>query len=182
MAIGVGSSLTDVCFEVCTALDRAGFNAVLTGGSAASVYAPSVYQSRDADFVITLRGTRGGDALSQLGYERRDDIYHHRVNPFTLDFPRGPLAIGEDLVTDWDTLRRGGQVLYILSRTDCVRDRLLWFYVYTDRSALAAAIGVAESGSIDREAIREWSSREGYEGQCDYFFSNLRGLHQPSSG
>jgi hypothetical protein len=175
MPIGAGSSLADVCFEVCTELDRAGITAVLTGGSAATVYAPAVYQSRDADFVITLRRTGGSAALSRLGYEERGGIYHHRTNRFTLEFPRGPLAIGDDLVSDWDTLRQDDRVLYILTRTDCVRDRLLWFYVYNDRSALSAAIGVAESGVIDRAAIRDWSSREGYAEQCAYFFSNFKG-------
>jgi hypothetical protein len=35
--------LVDVAFEVCTALDVAGYVAVLTGGSAATYYVPSQY-------------------------------------------------------------------------------------------------------------------------------------------
>ena len=74
----------------------------------------------------------------------------------------------------WDTLHRGDQVLHILTRTDCERDRLMWFYTDNDRSALTAAIGVAESCRINRGAIRQWSAREGYEEQCDYFFSSVK--------
>jgi hypothetical protein len=49
------STLTDVAFIVCTALERAGEPAVLCGGSAATFYAPEKYESRDLDFVLHLR-------------------------------------------------------------------------------------------------------------------------------
>ena len=42
-----------------------------------------------------------------------------------------------------------------------VRDRLASFYFFSDRSALAAAVGVARSGPIDLPTIRQWSSKEG---------------------
>lgn len=173
MPIDGSSTLEDVCFEVCTALELAGIVAVLTGGSAATIYAPAVYQSRDADFVITLHADGGAGVLSRLGYVERGGIYEHPHSRYTIDFPRGPLAIGNDLITAWNTLRRGGQSLHILSRTDCVRDRLMWFYVYNDRSALAAALGVAASGAIDERLIRRWSEREGFEKQCGAFFAAL---------
>lgn len=55
------SSLVDVAFAVGTALERAGITAVLTGGSAATFYAPDAYQSSDLDFLITLPRTGGMD-------------------------------------------------------------------------------------------------------------------------
>lgn len=174
MSIGVRSTLSDVCFEVCTALDGIGIIAVLTGGSAATVYAPTVYQSRDADFILTMHGSGGVEVLSRLGYVERGGTYEHSQNQFSLEFPRGPLAIGDDLLTSWDSIHRGSQVLHIFTRTDCVRDRLMWFYMDNDRSALKAAIGVAESGSVDLDAISKWSRREGFAAQCDYFFSKVK--------
>ncbi|SRR5579875_706512 len=173
MAIVAKSSLEDVCFEVCTALLGAGITAVLTGGSAATIYAPTVYQSRDADFIITTHATGGAEVLAKLGYVNRNGTYTHPVSRYTLEFPRGPLAVGNDLITEWQTLHRDDQALHILSRTDCVRDRLLWFYVYNDRSALSAALGVAQSGVIEYEAIQQWSAREGYKERCAQFFEKL---------
>jgi hypothetical protein len=72
------STLAEVAFAVCTALERSGFRAVLTGGSAATYYAPEAYQSGDLDFVITLRGKEGEKALASLGFERKGDFYRHR--------------------------------------------------------------------------------------------------------
>jgi hypothetical protein len=174
MAITTQSSLADVCFEVCTALDRAGITAVLTGGSAATFYAPQAYQSRDADFILTMRADGGAKVLADLGYSEHGGTYKHAENIYTVEFPRGPLAVGDDLIGTWETVRRKRQLLHVLSRTDCVRDRLMWFYSSNDRSALQAAVGVAGSGSINRGLIRDWSIREGFEKECGYFFAQIR--------
>ena len=98
----------------------------------------------------------------------------HNQNQYTLEFPRGPLAIGNELVTSWESLRREGQILHLLSRTDSVRDRLLWFYVHNDRSALSAAVGVAESSVIDADEIRRWSAEIGFEKESKSFFSSVK--------
>lgn len=124
--IGPNTSLPDVAFAVCTALHRAGFTVVLTGGSAATFYAPAAYQSKDLDFVITLKGTGGEPALRSIGFERKGDFYVHEKSPFSIDFPPGPLGIGEDLITSWLTVRRDDEILHVLSSTDsCETDWLL---------------------------------------------------------
>jgi hypothetical protein len=174
VAITAQSSLTDVCFDVCTALDRAGYTVVLTGGSAATFYAPDAYQSRDADFIITVRGDGGAKVLANLGYTQRGGTYEHPENPYALEFPRGPLAVGDDLIDTWETMRRKNRILHILSRTDCVRDRLVWFYAHNDLSSLRAAIGVAASGPVNRDLIAQWSLREGFQKECDRFFAQIR--------
>ncbi|MGA8473580.1 MAG: hypothetical protein WB681_00805 [Candidatus Cybelea sp.] len=161
--ITADSSLEDVCFAVCTALHRSGTVAVLTGGSAATYYAPASCQSRDADFVVKFSMDRAhaADAIRDLGYRELGGTYHHETNPFTIEFPPGPLAIGDELVRSYDTIQRDDEALHVLSRTDCVRDRLASFYFFTDRSALAAAIAVARSGSVDFSKIERWSIKEG---------------------
>lgn len=162
MAINRQSTLPDVCFAVCSALDRAGTTVVLTGGSAATVYAPTVYQSGDADFVITMHADdHGAEILANLGYRRKGQTYEHEDNPYTLEFPRGPLAVGDDLISSWETLRRDDEILHILSRTDSVRDRLMWFYLDDDR------------GPVDLAKIRNWSVREGFPDRFEDFFSRL---------
>lgn len=170
------SSLEDVCFAVCTALQNTGTTAVLTGGSAATYYVPEAYQSQDADFVITFgSGSAGaGDAMRGLGYTEIAGVYSHQKNVFTVEFPPGPLAVGEDLVESYDTVRRDGEILHVLSRTDCVRDRLASFYFFSDRSALAAAVAVARSGTIDISAIRRWSEREGEASRFAEFLEYLQ--------
>ena len=104
------SSLEDVCFAVSDALRAHGMEAVLTGGSAAALYAP----------------------------------------------------VAGDYVRQTATLTRGESTLRILTRTDCVRDRLAHFYHWNDYTALDAAVWVAAASpdEIDMALLLEWTRRE----------------------
>jgi hypothetical protein len=178
LTIRKSSSLADVAFAVCTILKESEITGVLTGGSAATFYAPDVYQSRDLDFVITIATARGrkqaGAALIGLGYHLSGQTYIHASNPFTVEFPPGPLAIGDDLVVKWNTVKRRAEILHVLTPTDSVRDRLLWFYLQpTDRSSLRAAIGVAKRKDVDFREIARWSRREGFDVRFQEFEAAL---------
>ncbi len=99
--------------------------------------------------------------MLELGYSEFGGTYAHKDNPYTIEFPPGPLAVGRHLITKHATIRRGDELLHILSRTDCIRDRLASFYFFADRSALAAAVAVAQTGAVDLHAIERWSVEEG---------------------
>ena len=114
------SSLADVAVAVGDALRRAGIRAVLTGGACANLYSGGVYESLDADFVLgTPCATEDLDrALATLGFRRDRDRYVHADVSFFVEFPRGPLGIGEDfrIRPVWRT-RRAARTL-ALSATD----------------------------------------------------------------
>ena len=59
MSIRSTTSLRELAFIVCTALDRKGATAVLTGGGAATIYSAEAYKSRDLDFVLSFGGEVG---------------------------------------------------------------------------------------------------------------------------
>jgi hypothetical protein len=174
------STLEDVAFEVCTTLAKRGLKVVLVGGSAATFYAPAAYQSYDADFIALFAADRTSqtevtDGMQSLGYSIKDNLFVHSSNPFTVEFPKGPLAIGGTAVTMFDTIKRGGQVLNILTPTDCVRDRLAKYYFWDDFSGLSAAIAVTGThrAHVNVEQIREWSKAEGEGEKFEHFLSQL---------
>lgn len=164
-----------MAFSACTALNRAGYTTVLTGGSAATFYAPAAYQSKDIDFVITLWGKAGEEALASVGFKRKGDFYLHAKSPFSLEFPPGPLAIGEDLVTNWSTIKRKRELLHVLSPTDACRDRLASYLFWNDFSGLEQAIAVqrARSKEVDLKSVRAWCRREGHAQKYELFASRL---------
>lgn len=71
------STLIDVCFEVSAILDLHGVPGVLTGGSAAAVYAPGVYASLDADYIRESHILRRGDACLRI--LKRTDCVRDRL-------------------------------------------------------------------------------------------------------
>lgn len=176
MNLSKESTLSDVCFAVCTALHQAGTTAVLVGGSAATYYAPARYQSRDADFVITMvRDTaETAKALRNVGFTESGGIYRHPETDYTVEFPPGPLSIGSALIATYETVRRGVEILHVISRTDTVRDRLAAFYHWKDRSSLRTALDVASSGPIDLDVIERWSTEENAIEQFREFAQRLR--------
>lgn len=168
------STLEDVCFEVSTALDRHSIIGVLTGGSAATVYASGAYGSLDADFVLTSYPDRERleKALADVGYHPCPvpGMYEHQKSRFTLDFPKGPLAVGGDYIHETTTLERGNLRLRIITATDCVRDRLAGFYYWNDYTSLNAAVEVtrAHRDRIDFAGLHEWTARESGPPPADY--------------
>ena len=127
--------------------------------------------------MITLRGPGGADVLHQLGYRRTADFYVHSGSPFPLEFPPGPLMVGDDLIDRWDTIRRADQVLYVLSATDSCRDRLAAFMFWNDFSALEQALAVchARRPKIDFALIRDWCRRAGHIEKFNLFLGRAGG-------
>lgn len=176
--ITANSTLVDVAFAVSTALTEAGVNAVLTGGSAATFYAPHAYQSDDLDFVITLWGDGGTEALGTLGYTETRGFYRHCVSPYPVEFPKGPLMIGDDYVDTWATHHRGNESLNVLSPTDCCRDRLAAFLFWDDFAGLTQALAVAQAqqDDFDLDSVRDWCERERASKKFEIFASRLADL------
>ena len=164
-----------------TALAEVGVTAVLTGGSAATFYAPHAYQSDDLDFVITMRGDGdGARALKTLGYEETRGFYRHSVSSFPVEFPKGPLMIGDDYIDAWATHRRGDEVLHVLTPTDCCRDRLAAFLFWDDFSRLGQALAVAHAqrDAIAMELVRAWCERERALPKFNIFAARLASLSE----
>lgn len=157
------------------ALRRAGIRGVLTGGACASLYTGGAYQSVDVDFVLS--GSPPPEvldrALASLGFKRDRDRYIHPLVPFFVEFPGGPLGIGEDFEIRpvWRS-RRSAKTL-ALSPTDACRDRLAAFYHWNDRQSLSVAVAIAAGNRISLRKVRDWSRSEGYPRGYSVFLAEL---------
>jgi hypothetical protein len=169
------SSLAEMAILVGDALRRAGVRAVLTGGACANVYAAGAHVSHDADFVLpeSTEAVLLDRALGELGFRRERDHYVHPRTPFIVEFPPGPLGIGEDFGIRPVWLRRRGRRSLALSATDSCRDRLAAFYHWADRQSLAVAVQIAVRHRVAMARIREWSRSEGHEQAYDEFVREL---------
>jgi hypothetical protein len=78
-----------------------------------------------------------------------------------LEFPPGPLSVGEEPIKEIITLNFSTGELRIISPTDCVKDRLTAYYHWGDRQGLEQAILVAKDNKIDLDEVERWSRGEG---------------------
>jgi len=169
------STLSTVAVAVGEALERHGIRAVLTGGACASFYAGGAYTSVDADFVLTARVTQKSldEAMGSIGFARRGDRYVHADLRFFVEFPRGPLAIGEDVAIRPVRAGRGRARAWMLSATDACRDRLAAFYHWEDRQSLSVAVAIARRNPVSMSIIRRWSLKENAEESWKEFVDEL---------
>lgn len=101
-------------------------------------------------------------------------MFIHPDSHFTVEFPKGPLAIGAEVVSTFDTVREGDQTLHIVSPTDVVRDRLNKYAAWDDFSALRAAVGVVLEQKVDLAKVRAFMHREGQGVFRERFDESLR--------
>ncbi|HRK22629.1 MAG TPA: hypothetical protein PLX06_12510 [Fimbriimonadaceae bacterium] len=177
MTIDTNTSLEELAFIVGTALEQAKQTAVLSGGGAAQIYAPNDYRSRDLDFVLSFfsSDSKSRAVLEELGLKRMGRNMVHPTCPFTVEFPPGPLSVGDDTLTVWDTLKRDALVLNIITPTDSVRDRLAAYLHWNDLGSLESALAVAraQKDRIDLVLIEDWCRREGGEARFEIFRKRL---------
>jgi ABC-type transport system substrate-binding protein len=146
-------------------LRQSDINVVLTGGSGVSIYTDNRYQSYDLDFIETRFAGRKKIAvvLTNLGFQEKGRYFTHPDTPFFIEFPAGPLAIGDEAVHEIADIEFPTGISRLLSPIDCVKDRLAHYYHWKDRQCLEQAIMVAATANVDLKEIERWSRHEGME-------------------
>lgn len=129
---------------VCAHLRRKGIEVILSGGACAAIYSNHQYVSMDLDLVNARFAKRRliHEAMEELGFQERSRYFVHPDTEYLVEFPPAPLAVGEEPVQRIDELTLETGSLRILSPTDCVKDRLTWFYHSEDRNACSRRYGL----------------------------------------
>jgi hypothetical protein len=148
---------------VCSHLDRYGIRVALSGGAVVSIYASGHYVSMDLDFIDLLHTTRQKlkTVLREIGFEEKKRYFVSEETEYFIEFPAGPLAVGNEPVKKLAELQFETGKLCLLSPTDCVKDRLSAFYHWGDRQCLQQAVWVAQMKPIDWIEVERWSRQEG---------------------
>ena len=161
--------------HVQTHLYDRGIDVVLSGGAVVAIYTSGKYVSDDLDFVNRYAAERGSIKLvmEQLGFRETGRHFEHSETEFFVEFPPGPLSFGEEHTIDIAEMETETGLLRIISPTDCVKDRLAWFYHSGDRQCLSQAIMVSKDRTIDLEDIRNWSEGGGKLGEFEKIAARL---------
>lgn len=167
--IDESTSLLAVAGAVSSVLRRHGIEAVLTGGAVVSIYSRNAYQTHDLDFVTIGLAKDVASAMRDLGFERKGRHWAHPASEWYVEFPSGPLSIGDSVEVPVATKRTPRGVLKLLPPTECVMDRLAAFFHWNDRQSLDQAVLVAKKQQVDLGRIRTWSRREGMSAKLAEF-------------
>jgi hypothetical protein len=160
---------------LCDHLRKKGFDPVLTGGSVVTIYSANKYVSLDLDFV-ERRGIKTGklkEAMAEVGFRSEDRHFIHPETELFVEFPPGPLSVGDEPIRDIRTLSFDTGELRIISPTESVKDRLAAWYHWKDRQSLDQAVLVAEAHDIDIDEIERWSRHEGKKAEFESIRTRL---------
>lgn len=176
LAIDEEMSLEEIAALVCVTLERDGIEVVLSGGSVVSIYSNAEYVSYDLDFIPIGLSRRVDRTMQSLGFESRQRHWVHPRSRYWVEFPAGPVAIGDETIHEFAELETPAGVLRLLRPTECVMDRLTWFFHAADRQCLEQAVRVATLHPVDLARIERWARNERPHGSARYreFVDRLR--------
>ena len=162
---------------VCSHLSSAGIEVVLSGGGCVAIYAEGKYVSYDLDFIenFSVGRRKLKKTLGEIGFQEKGRYFRHPETEYFLEFPSGPLALGEEPPQQIVVLHFATGELRALSPTDCIKDRLAAYFHWSDRESLEQALLVAGSNAIDLAEIERWSRKEGFSDKFENFRTLLGG-------
>lgn len=156
---------------VCQSLQDAGVIVTLTGGACVAIWSEGKYVSDDLDFIeegpVPRRKIR--EVLKRLGFAEKGRHFVHPDTKFFVEFPTGPLTVGDQRVERVAERKTPTGTLRLLWPTDCVKDRLAAYFHWNDRQSLEQALLVAQAQTIDLEDIRRWAKSERNEAKFRVF-------------
>lgn len=146
---------------VATQLRKYGIDTVLSGGAVVSIYTNNKYQSFDIDFISPADVKKIDSAMTELGFKKKGKDFSHPDTHFFVEFPSGPLAVGNRIIRSENEITIKGQKLKLLSPTQSVMDRLCAYFFWNDRQSLDQAIWIAQAQPIKLSFIDKWAREEG---------------------
>ena len=160
-----------------TYLRTKGISVVLSGGAAVAIYTGNKYVSADIDFIDVSFTARNKikAAMKEIGFSEKNRYFIHPDTSQIVEFPPGPLSVGEEPVKGVIEMKFSTGILSVISATDCVKDRLAAYYFWNDQQSLAQAILVAKNSRISISEIKRWSQTTGNLKEFEIFHKKLSG-------
>jgi len=144
-------------------LSADGIQVVLSGGASVAYHSGNKYVSHDVDLINVAFAKRSKiiQSLQGIGFAEKGRHFVHPETAYIVEFPDGPLSVGEEPVKEIIDVDLSTGVLRVISATDCVKDRLCAYYFWKDQQGLAQAVLVAQKNKVDLKEVERWSKVEG---------------------
>lgn len=158
-------SILELAAKICEDLKKEGLEVTLSGGACAEIYSSSKYVTGDLDFVVNYFWPGSNDekiskVMTALGFERKGRIFINSSTPYSVEFPPGPLGIGDEYKIKPIELKVETGNLMLLSPTDSAKDRLTGYFYGNDAQCLEQAVMICQMNEVNMKEIRRWAKKE----------------------
>lgn len=167
-------SLKDVAGFLSDKLAEKDIGIILVGGACVTIYSRNRYQSYDLDFVVYEDMKKVKQALKELGFLEKNKYFIRSDCKWIIEFVPGPVAVGNEIISDFEEIRVSTGTIKMLRIEDSVKDRLSSYFHWDDRQGLDQAIDICLEQEIDFEEVKAWAIKEGFESKFHKFVEKLR--------
>lgn len=162
-------SLRDLAGYLSEELRKKGIKTILVGGACVTIYSENRYQSYDLDYITYCDMKKVKKALEELGFLEKQKYFRHVECPWLVEFVSSPVAVGEELIEKFNTVKTPFGAITMLYPIDSVKDRLAGFYHWDDRQGLEQALNICSEHEIDLNELEAWSMRENQKDKFEIF-------------
>lgn len=167
-------TLQDLAGFVSEELRKRGINVVLVGGACVTIYSQNRYQSYDLDFVVYEDMKKVKQALKEIGFSEKNRYFFHADCKWVVEFVSSPVAVGKEIVRDFQFVRVATGTIQMLRPEDSIKDRLGSYFHWNDRQGLVQAIDIGKECKVDLEEVKKWAQEEGFQEKFLQFLSLLK--------
>ncbi|MDR2192796.1 MAG: hypothetical protein LBO62_07980 [Endomicrobium sp.] len=169
-------NLLDTASYICGRLIKKGVNVVLVGGACVSVYTDNKYLLNDFDLVCENALQELEPILNEMGFKRKGRLFYNENSDFVLDFVPPPVMIAQKRIKKTAVIKTKFGQLYLLTPTDCIKDRLAGFYFWNDPQSFeqAALVYKSQKKKIDVKDIERWAKQENAYDKCRIFLEKIK--------
>ena len=153
-------SLPDLAGYLSEELRKRGVDTILVGGACVTIYSKNLYQSYDLDYITYNDMNKVKKALKELGFLEKQKYFCHAECPWLVEFVSSPVAVGEEFIQKFNSVKTRFGTIKMLYPIDSVKDRLASFYHWDDRQGLEQALNICSEHVINLEELEDWSIRE----------------------
>ena len=155
-------SMEELAAYVCSKLEEEGIKTVLSGGSCVQIYSQGKYTSDDIDLIDRFNGghTLIKKVMFTMGFKEHNRYFVHDDTEWFIEFPRGPLGVGDAPVHDIATIEEETGILKLLTPTDYIKDRLAAYYHWDHPLGLQNWTNAQSLTECGLASIEEWPQKE----------------------
>ncbi|MCF6205571.1 MAG: hypothetical protein L3J47_01565 [Sulfurovum sp.] len=168
-------TMEELAAFVCETLHQNGIDTVLSGGCCVEIYSNGRYTSDDIDLIDRFNGghRKIKEIMETIGFKeyKMKRYFVHEETHYFIEFPRGPLGVGDMPVKAIAKRQTETGTLKLLTPTDCIKDRLSAYYHWEDEQSLHQAVWVAQENEFSLEELEAWSIHEGMIEKFNRFIS-----------
>ena len=103
-------------------------------------------------------------------------MFRHDQCKWIVEFVTPPVAIGEQIITEFQTKSLLLDTIHLLRPEDSVKDRLASFFHWDDREGLEQAISICPNTKLDLDEVKDWAISQAEAAKLTIFLKRLENI------